>query len=246
MATNDKNSVIVELYDLTLTPRKDDRFGRVVNTKNLNEDDLVAQAVARRTDLNANTLKASMEILKEIATEQLANGATVRFGLGYFSLVVNGVFIGDNARWDASQHSLSVNAVATADVRARVNSASVDVRGMAASGLAVNSVTDVATGNVNSTLTRGGGMNITGSRIKIEGDNPAVGLSLINQATGESIAIPKTSLLANDPSKICAIVPANLAAGDYKLSICTQFSNAGTKLNDPRTYIFDYILTVTV
>lgn len=98
MATNDKNSVIVELYDLTLTPRKDDRFGRVVNTKNLNEDDLVAQAVARRTDLNANTLKASMEILKEIATEQLANGATVRFGLGYFSLVVNGVFIGDNAR----------------------------------------------------------------------------------------------------------------------------------------------------
>lgn len=117
---------------------------------------------------------------------------------------------------------------------------------MAASGLAVNSVTDVATGNVNSTLTRGGGMNITGSRIKIEGDNPAVGLSLINQATGESVAIPKTSLLANDPSKISAIVPANLAAGDYKLSVCTQFSNAGTKLNDPRTYIFDYILTVTV
>jgi hypothetical protein len=30
MATTDKNSVIVELYDLTLTERKDDRFGRVV------------------------------------------------------------------------------------------------------------------------------------------------------------------------------------------------------------------------
>jgi hypothetical protein len=28
---NEKNSVVVELYDLTITDKKDDRFGRVIN-----------------------------------------------------------------------------------------------------------------------------------------------------------------------------------------------------------------------
>ena len=49
-------SVIVELYDLALTPRKDDRFGRIVIKKSVTEDDLINIAISRRTDLNANTV----------------------------------------------------------------------------------------------------------------------------------------------------------------------------------------------
>ena len=83
MSTPEKSSVIVELYDLSITERKDDLFGRVVTTKSLSEDDLVNIAVSQRTELNPNTLKASMEILKQIAIAQIANGASVSFGLGY-------------------------------------------------------------------------------------------------------------------------------------------------------------------
>ncbi len=39
MPTTEKSSVIVELYDLAITERKDDRFGRVVITRSLTEDD---------------------------------------------------------------------------------------------------------------------------------------------------------------------------------------------------------------
>ncbi len=39
MATTEKNKVMVELYDLSITNRKDDCFGRVVRSKTLNEDD---------------------------------------------------------------------------------------------------------------------------------------------------------------------------------------------------------------
>ena len=246
MATNEKNSVIVELYDLTLTERKDDRFGRVVTTRSLTEDDLIAIAVSRRTDLNPTTLKASMDILKGIATEQIANGASVSFGLGYFNLGVNGVFIGDDARWDSTIHSLSVRTTPNAILRNAVNSSSVDVRGMASSGLFINSVTDVTSGEVSSRLTPGGGVNLTGSKIKIDGDNPALGIYLVNQSTSDSIVVPKTSLLVNDPSKITFIVPATLVNGDYKLSIVTQYSNSGTLLKEPRSYTFDYILNVSV
>jgi hypothetical protein len=80
LVTNEKNNVIVELYDLSITERKDDRFGRVVTNRSLNEDDLIHIAVSERTDLNPNSLRSAMQILKEIAKKQLANGASVAFG----------------------------------------------------------------------------------------------------------------------------------------------------------------------
>ena len=244
MGTTEKSSVVVELYDLTLTDRKDDRFGRVVTSKSLTEDDLIAKAVSQRTDLNPATLKASMQILTDVAIGEIANGASVRFGLGYFNLTVNGVFIGDNAKWDASQHVLAINAAPVAELRDAVKASLVDVRGMAASGIAINSLTDVTSGKVNSQLTPGGGVNLTGSYIRIEGDAPEVGLSLTNMQTSEVVAIAKTAIPVNDPSKVTFVVPATLVPGDYKLTICTQFSKSGKPLKEARSYTFDYALNV--
>ncbi len=242
MAT--ENHVIVELYDLVLTERKDDRFGRVVTTRSNKIDDLIKKAVARRTDLNASTLKASFEILKSIALEELTAGASVEFGLGYYSLGVNGIFIGDHARWDNSQHSLSIQVAPTAELRSMLKKTTVDVRGMASFGTVINSVTDVASGEVNSRITPGGGVNLAGSKIKIAGDLPEVGICLISEATGENFAIPMTSILVNEPSKVSFIVPAALPTNDYKLRIITQFSSSGINLKETRSYTFDYVLSV--
>jgi len=245
MNGTEKNSVIVELYDLTLTERKDDRFGRVVTTKSLNEDDLISIAVSRRTDLNPTTMKSALSIMKDIAIEQIANGASVKFGLGYFNLGVSGVFIGDNARWDSSQQSLWVKASPCSELRQAVAACAIDVRGMAAVGVAINTLVDVASGEESSRLTPGGGVNITGSKIKIDGEDPSVGLKLINESTKAEVPIPKTSILVNTPSKITFIVPVDLPNGDYKLSLTTQHMQGTKFLKDPRTCIFDYILNVT-
>jgi len=245
MENHEKSSVIVELYDLPLTKRKDDRFGRVVTARSLSEDDLIAMAVSRRTDLSPITIRASMDIMQELALEQIVNGASVSFGLGYFNLSVNGIFIGDNAHWDSSKHHLSINITPTTKLRKAVKDCKVDVRGMAVSGLVINTVTDVTSGEVNSRLTPGGGVNLSGNKIKIAGDK-LVGINLINQATSEITAIPPTSVLLNNPRNITFITPNTLINGDYKLSITTQYSNSSTSLKEPRTYIFDYILNVSV
>lgn len=121
---------------------------------------------------------------------------------------------------------------------------SVNVRGLAVSGTVINSLTDVASGEENAKLTPGGGVNLTGTRIRIEGDNPAVGLKLVNVETEAETVIPATSVLINDPSRITFIVPADLAQGDYRLTLTTQFSASGTQLKEPRSYEFEYVLTV--
>jgi hypothetical protein len=241
---NEKNSVVVELYDLTITDRKDDRFGRVVTTKSLNEDDLIRLAVQRRTDLNPSTLRASLDILKEIAAENVANGASVYFGLGYFSLGVSGVFMGDHAQWNPALHHLHVRATPSVELRNTVKGVHVDVRGMAQSGLCINTVVDVTSGSENERLIPGGGVNLTGSRIRIAGEKPENGIRLTEQASGAVTLIPATSILVNEPSKVSFILPADLPAGDYKLSLTTQYSHSNGSLKAPRTYVFPYVLTV--
>jgi hypothetical protein len=156
-------------------------------------------------------------------------------------LGVNGVFIGDHPVWDSSKHSLQLIATATVDVREAIKNIIAEVRGMAQSGLFINTLTDVVSGEVNARLTPGGGVNLTGVKIKIAGDAPGVGLHLTEINTGTVTDIPVTSVLINDPSNLTFIVPANLPAGDYKLSLITQFSH-GITLKEPRTYTFDYVL----
>lgn len=239
-----KKNVIVELYDLAITERKDDRFGRVVKQNSLNEDDLINIAVQRRTDLSPTSLKSTMELLKNIAREQIANGSSVAFGLGYFSVGVNGVFIGDKPVWDSNEHSLMVKVTPTAELRNDVRSATVNLRGDAPVGTAISKVIDVVTGEMNSVLTPGGAVNIIGSRIKVAGDSDTNGLSLINQANGEETKIPSSAIATNEPSKVVFVMPADIVAGDYKIRITTQFSNSSTQLKEPRSYDCDVVLAV--
>jgi hypothetical protein len=244
MAITDKNSVIVELYDNPLTERKDDRIGRVVTNKSYDEDDLIAEVAARRSDISPSTMKATIALLSQIAMEKIANGASVSLGLGYYSLGVNGTFIGDNAKWDNALHALSVRVTPNAALREAVRACTVDVRGMAVAGVVINTVTDIVSGEVNSRLTPGGAVNLTGTKIKVDGDNPAVGLTLTNQETNEVTTIAKNLLAVNDPSRITFVIPATLAKGDYKLGIATQYAPSGVSLKEPRMYLFEYILNV--
>ena len=242
---NEKNTVFVELYDLTITERPDDRFGKVVVPRSINEDDLIKMAVARRTDLNPNTLKTSINILQELAEECILRGDSVRFGLAHFSLDCRGMFIGDNAKWDSKQHRLVARATPTSSLREAINKASVNIRGMATIGTVINSVTDVTTGEQNTVLTPNGGVNLTGSKIKIAGDHPSNGIKLVNQTTSAELPIPENAILVNDPSKISFILPRQMAAGDYKITLTTQFTSGSVILKEPRSYTFEYVLSVT-
>jgi hypothetical protein len=118
-------------------------------------------------------------MVKSVAAEALLNGASVNFGLGYFSLGVNGVFIGDNAQWDSSQHALSINFSPTAELREGIKIVKVNVRGMAASGSFVNLLTDVSSGETNS---RGVALTLQAVNLKLMARMPVwASPLLINQ-----------------------------------------------------------------
>jgi hypothetical protein len=232
---------LVELYDLVFTSHKGDRTGRIVSTGSVKIDDLIALA-SKRSDISPQLMRAVYDLLRGLAVEEVCSLKNVEFGLGHNRLGCEGVFIGDHPAWDSKVNSLYLIATASADVREAISQyIEVEVLGMASSGTYINSLTDVASGKINTCITPGGGVNLSGVKIRIVGDAEGIGLHLTEINTGAVTDIPATSVLINDPSKLTFIVPTDLPAGDYKLSLTTQFSH-NSLLKEPRTYVFDYVL----
>ncbi|MDR0749860.1 MAG: DUF4469 domain-containing protein [Tannerellaceae bacterium] len=240
----EKNTVIVELYDSTFPDKPCDHLGRTVTAKSLRADDLINIALQRRTDLNAGTLRAALGILAEIAIEELANGASVEFGPAFLSLAVKGAFVGSHPRWNPAVNSLRLKATPGVELRAAINSIHVNVRGKAAPATVINKLTDVSSGQENKRLTPGGGVELSGRRIKIAGPSPDNGIRLHHQDSHAEYPIPAASILLNNPKKVAFVLPPSLPPGPYKLSLATQYSTSPSPLREPHTYLLAYTLEV--
>lgn len=245
MAENVKEGKITaQLYDLAITERKDDYSARIVTRESRSLEDLARLAVAKRTDLNLNTLINAYNLLKEVAIQELINGSNVEFGLGIDGLVINGVFIGEGAQFDPKEHKLSISHSLIAEVREALKRVQINVIGVAKNDPLISKVYNVTTGEWNQTITPGGGLNLEGIRIRIEGDVEGVGLRFRPFDGGEAVEVPMTSVLINKPSAISLIVPSALAPGDYNLELTTQYSPSNALLKQPRSTVFQYVLNV--
>ena len=102
---------------------------------------------------------------------------------------------------------------------------------------------DLTTGKTDGTVTPGGMVEVTGSKIKcLNADGSGIGhFRLYNESESpEEVKV----LGVNDPSKIIFIFPTGLLAGNYRLEIETYFSNTSTMLKNPRTLVCPVALKV--
>jgi hypothetical protein len=242
MAEN-KNRVYVDLYDVPVTTRKDDRMGRVKNTGSAGIDDLIADTVERGTDISPVTLRASYDLLKTAALHRTLRAQRVEFGLGITYIEPTGGFIGDAAKWDPAKNRLMGKLLPSKELREALKTVEVVVIGMAKVPNMISSVEDVVTGEVNVCLTRGGMAHIHGNRIKIFGTDPTVGLKL-TQSGGTVWDIPATAIGINDPSRVSFVVPVDLTPDEYTLSLVTQYTGGVKELKKPRTVTLEYPLQV--
>jgi hypothetical protein len=240
---DEKHNVDVELYSLDIDDKNSDHFGRIAPAELLKEDDLIRLAAARRTNLSPETLRAAMDILREVAMESLVNGASVGWGLGFFYLDVEGVFAGSHAKWNPDKHSLKLRAAPSADLQNLVKDIQVNVQGAVNSPI-IHAIFDATTGKENTHLTANGSVTITGSKIKIAGDHAVSGVTLAYANREGFFRIPSTEMLLNDPSMLTFVVPP-LPMGAYKLSITTQYCSENKLYKEPRTCTFYYPLTIS-
>jgi len=232
------------LYDNVLTEDPFDLIARVAAEHSLNIRNICDTAVSRG---GANISAASMEHavnlwFKEMAY-RLCDGFSVNTGWFTVAPHIRGVFNSPTETFNPAKHTLLFSFSQGTLLRREIATTEVQILGVADPSLSIAQVTDVKTSSVNDLLTPNRNLRISGSRLKIAGDNPANGVFFISQDTQERIRVETDDIVTNNPSELIIVIPA-LAPGAYRVEVVTQFSTGGAVLKEPKSALFDRTLTV--
>ena len=99
----------------------------------------------------------------------------------------------------------------------------------------ITEAADVVSGAVNSTLTAGGILRLTGSRLKFDALDAAQGVFLVPEGAGEAVRCGVVAEIK--PARVMVMIPAVIAGGTYYAEVRSRFmgnSQAGKTLKSGR------------
>lgn len=239
-----RHTIKAYLYDNLLTPDPNDFTARVSSERSLSVADICHSAATRGgADVSDAAMSHAVELfLKEMAY-RLCDGFAVN--TGYFTAmpVVRGVFLNPNETFDPQRHTLQFQFTQGELMRREIEDVEVKIMGVAETGLYIGQVEDMKSRTVNEVLTPGFNLRVTGTKLRVVGDKPGVGIFFRETATNTATKVDEGDIVINNPSELMIIIPA-LPAGTYQLEITTQYSTGNKLLKEVRSAVFDRPLTV--
>ncbi|MBP6547348.1 MAG: DUF4469 domain-containing protein, partial [Parabacteroides sp.] len=82
--------------------------------------------------------------------------------------------------------------------------------------------------------TAGHNFFVRGAMLKVVGDHESVGVTLTD-SKGATTKLTDDQITINNPSSLTLLLPADLAEGEYTLTVTTQYGSAGHILKTPRS-----------
>ena len=237
------HSIKAYLYDNVLTDNPNDLIARVSSERSLSIKDICQSAVARGgADISAAAMEHAVNLwLKEMGY-RLCDGFSANAQWFTVHPSIKGVFDSPSEKFSPEKHTVAFDFNQGSLLRKELATVDVQILGVADSSLFIAQVIDVKTGSVNDLLTPNRNLRISGSKIKIAGDDPDNGVYFANQS-GALMKVDDSDIVNNNPSELIIVIPA-LAAGEYQVKIITQYSSSNASLKEPRTVTFDRVLTV--
>ena len=239
-----RHTIKAYLYDNLLTPDPNDFTARVSSERSLSVADICHSTATRGgADVSDAAMSHAVELfLKEMAY-RLCDGFAVN--TGYFTAmpVVRGVFLNPNETFDPQRHTLQFQFTQGELMRREIEDVEVKIMGVAETGLYIGQVEDMKSRTVNEVLTPGFNLRVTGTKLRVVGDKPGVGIFFRETATNTATKVDEGDIVINNPSELMIIIPA-LPAGTYQLEVTTQYSMGKQWLKEPRTSVFEKTLTV--
>ena len=219
--------ITYSLIENTVTADPDDYYGQIQLAGSADTEAVIDRMVS----LGSTVVKADI-----LATLQLFYQATEALVLEGFRVNVagivdvyprmQGVFNGITDSYDPSRHQVGVTASAGAQLRESVRQqAQVQKDETVKPRPAPLQYVDLASGTVDTTLTRGTIGTLNGARLKFDSSDSDEGIYLI--PTGGAAPIKITAVQRNKPAQLVFLTPAVLAAGSYWLEVRARVRGVG-------------------
>ena len=230
------------LRENLLTPAPDDYMAQVADVRSYTLDEIIDLMMDKGTTLTRADVVATLQVYGEVCSSLIKDGAALNTPLMNTALSISGVFNGANDSFDKKRHTVNLNLTAGTLLRDAVTKVKCEKTEAASTDPYITEVADIVSGKVNEVLTKGGVVQLTGSRLKFKADDTAQGIFFVPE-TGNPV---RASVIAeNKPARVMAIIPADLPAGTYYIEVRTKLAEGGKALKNLKTGRFAKALTVT-
>ena len=229
------------LRENLLTPAPDDYMAQVTDVRSYTLDEIIDLMMDKGTTLTRADVAATLQVYGEVCSSLIKDGAALNTPLMNTSMSISGVFDGANDSFDKKRHTVNLNITAGILLRDVLPKIKCEKTEAASTDPYITEVADIVSGKVNEVLTKGGVVQLTGSRLKFKADDTAQGIFFVPE-TGNPV---RASVIAeNKPARLMAIIPADLPAGTYYIEVRSKHSGGGKPLKAVKAGRFAKPLTV--
>lgn len=229
------------LRENLLTPAPDDYMAQAADVRSYTLDEIIDLMMEKGTTLTRADVAATLQVYGEVVSAIIKDGSAVNTPLMNTSMSISGVFDGANDSFDKKRHTVNLNITAGTLLRDAVTKVKCEKTEGVSTDPYITEVTDIVTGTVNTTLTKGGVVQLVGSRLKFDAKDTAQGIFFVPE-TGE--AVRAAVIAENKPARLMAIIPADLAAGTYYIEVRTKILEGNKSGKTLKTGRFNKTLTV--
>ena len=229
------------LRENLLTPAPDDYMAQAADVRSYTLDEIIDLMMEKGTTLTRADVAATLQVYGEVVSAIIKDGSAVKTPLMNTSMSISGVFDGANDSFDKKRHTVNLNITAGTLLRDAVTKVKCEKTEGVSTDPYITEVTDIVTGTVNTTLSKGGVVQLVGSRLKFDAKDTAQGIFFVPE-TGE--AVRAAVIAENKPARLMAIIPADLAAGTYYIEVRTKILEGNKSGKTLKTGRFNKALTV--
>ena len=229
------------LRENLLTAAPDDFMAQVQDVRSYTLDEIIDAMMQKGSTLTRADVSAVLQIYGEVCASLIADGSALNTPLMNTSLSISGVFNGANDAFDKKRHTVNLNISAGTALKVALGKIKCEKTGTTSTDPYINEVKDVVSGKVNEVLTKGGVVQITGSRLKFDAKDSSQGIFFVPE-TGNPVRA--TVIAENKPARLMAIIPADLQAGTYYIEVRSKHSGGGKPLKAVKAGRFAKPLTV--
>lgn len=238
------HKIKANLYPNLLTEDPNDYVARVISERTLTVKEICKVAVTRGgAPTTADAMEHNVNLfLKEMAYH-LSDGFSINTGYFTANALIRGVFNSAKETFNPDKHAILYQFNQGDLLRKELSSVAVEIVKVGESSISISDVQDVKTGSVNDLLTPNRNLRIKGYKLKLAGDNPAVGVYFTNKETSERTKVDPSEIATNNPGELMIVTP-ELTPGTYFIEVVSQYSGTSVLLKEPRTSTLDKPLTV--
>ena len=230
------------LRENLLTAAPDDYMAQVADVRSYTLDEIIDLMMDKGTTVTRADVAATLQVYGEVCSSIIKDGSALNTPLMNTAMSISGVFNGANDAFDKKRHTVNLNLTAGTLLRDAATKVKCEKTESANTDPYITEVADIVSGKVNESLTKGGIIQITGSRLKFDDKDAAQGIFFVPE-TGAPV---RADVIAeNKPARVMAIIPADLKAGTYYIEVRTKRAEGGKALKTRNPGRFAKPLTVT-